>query len=77
MEVENANGTLIYQATFFDYQEYRLQFILQDYLCLAPVFLLSYQTLNPGYSYLLDLKHLPNISPYNVEKKLPTLLTFL
>jgi hypothetical protein len=73
MKLVMRGGKIVGYSTNFYYQDsYRFVFILQDELDDMPKFLLV------GYlKIILELDYLPNITPYNVEKKLPTLLTFL
>jgi hypothetical protein len=59
---------------FFDYNDYRMSFWVHGtkflLIKLFPINMRSWEI-------ILNLDHHPNITPQNVKKKLPTLLTFL
>lgn len=74
---EKGTGIISFEVAVFKYQKYTLAFVLpNDHVASAgKKFHLS--TYDGSVHTILRLDYLPKISPYNVEKKLPTLLTFL
>lgn len=77
IDLDDRIAQTTFQHYYFDYKEYRLTFVLKQYGLVEPYFILSRSTPITGHNFVLRLDYLPSISPYNVEKKLPTLLTFL
>ena len=72
--LNSKNQEPVFEMTCFEYQNYKLVMVLLNNIQpQTPYFLLT----DRKSFTILRLNYLPKINPHNVERKLPTILTFL